>query len=74
MKEMILKANILPEPLLSLIPTEKVKVQEVNGVINLIPLKDVHDCTEGLFGIFSDGGITSVKFSENKQAEKSFEI
>jgi hypothetical protein len=74
MQEIILPANTLPEPLSALIHAEKVRVQEVDGIIKLIPLKEVADCTDGLFGIFSDGKMSSDKFSEMKQAEKSLEI
>jgi hypothetical protein len=74
MKEIILQADTLPELLSALIHTEKVKVQEVDGIIRLIPLKEVPDCTNGLFGIFSDGKMSSGKFSERKQVEKSLEV
>jgi hypothetical protein len=61
MTEMILNARTLPEPLFKLIRTEKVKVNETNGVINLIPiLQNKVDCP--LLGLTADSGLTVDKF------------
>ena len=38
MTEMVLHTSTLPEPLIRLIHTEKVKVNEVDGIISLIPI------------------------------------
>lgn len=37
--ETVMNTNTLPEPLLSLIRTEKVKVRETGGEIHLIPIQ-----------------------------------
>jgi len=45
MTELILNTNVLPEPLFRLIHTERVRINEVNGVINLVPIMDIiNDC------------------------------
>ena len=40
MTDMVLNTNILPEPLFRLIPTEKMRVKEIDGMIQLMPVKD----------------------------------
>jgi hypothetical protein len=61
MTEMILNARTLPEPLFKLIRTEKVKVNETNGIINLIPIKESEsECP--LLGLTADSGLTVDKF------------
>jgi hypothetical protein len=61
MTEMILDAKTLPEPLFRLVRTKKVKVNEVNGVINLFPvIENNADCP--LLGLTADSGLTVDKF------------
>ena len=40
MTESIMNTNALPEILLKLIPTDKVRVMEIDGEIRLIPLQE----------------------------------
>ena len=40
MHETVLNTNTLPEPLFRLIRTEKVRVKEMDGVVQLTPVKD----------------------------------
>jgi len=57
MTEMVLSTNTLPEPLFHLIRTEKVKVNEANGIINLIPIVErKNDCP--LRGLAADSNLT----------------
>jgi hypothetical protein len=57
MAEMVLNTNTLPEPLYRLIRTEKVKVNETNGVINLIPILQIeNECP--LRGLAADSNLT----------------
>ena len=73
MTEMVLDTKTLPEPLLRLIYTEKVKVREVHGEIRLTPVKETtSDCP--LLGMFADGRISTEKFTKDKQIEKELEI
>jgi hypothetical protein len=37
-----------------LISTEKVRVRELDGVIQLMPIKEDNDCTIGICGLFSE--------------------
>jgi len=65
---------MLPEVLVKLIDTEKVRVVESNGVIQLIPIKEAVDCTTGLRGLFSDFPEMSVdRFLARKRADKGLE-
>lgn len=69
MTEMILNARTLPEALFHLIRTEKVKVNETNGVINLIPiLESNNDCP--LRGLAADSSLTVDKFLAMTHDEK----
>jgi hypothetical protein len=69
---MILNTNILPEPLFTLIHTEKIRVQETGGVINLIPLVE-KDNGCPLWGIAADSALTVDKFLAMKREEKELE-
>ena len=61
MIELVLSTNTLPEPLISLVCTAKVKVREVEGVISLIPiLDDNNDCP--LRGLAADSLLTVDRF------------
>ena len=72
MTEMVLNTNTLPEPLLRLIHTEKVKVRENDGEILLTPITDtVEGCP--LRGMFADGKLSVDKYLTEKQAEKGLE-
>ena len=72
MTEIVLNTNTLPEPLFRLISTEKVKVNEVNGIINLIPIAESkNDCP--LLGIATDCGFTVDEFLARKREEKVLE-
>ena len=72
MTEIVLNTNTLPEPLFRLISAEKVKVSEVNGIINLIPImENKNDCP--LLGIAADCGFTVDEFLAGKREEKVLE-
>lgn len=61
MTEIVLNTNTLPEPLFHLIHTERVKVNESDGIINLIPIADADDKCP-LCGLTADSGLTVEKF------------
>jgi len=74
--ETILNTNTLPQPILRLIPTEKIKVREHNGIIHLIPFKEKpiqSSCP--LLGLYSNGKLTVEKHlawsREDKELENS---
>ena len=72
MTEMVLNTKTLPEPLFRLISTERIKVSEVNGIINLIPIvESKNDCP--LLGIAADCGFTVDEFLARKREEKVLE-
>jgi hypothetical protein len=64
MPDMILDASILPEPLLKLVDTDRVRVRKTDGVITMTPIeKDMAHITK-LRGSLSDGKLTVDKFLE----------
>ena len=73
MTEMVLHTNTLPEPLFRLISTEKVKVNEFNGIINLIPIDEESKNGCPLLGIAADCGFTVDEFLARKREEKVLE-
>ena len=50
MAEFVLNTNTLPEPVFRLIKAEKVKVNEANGINNLIPILDSNKNRSAAFG------------------------
>ena len=61
MSELVLTTNTLPEPLINLIPTEKIRVSKTHGVVSLIPIEDdTIDCP--LLGLASDSRLTVSDF------------
>ena len=73
MNEMVINARTLPETLFRLIRTDKVKVNEANGVIKLTPILDaVKDCP--LRGLASDSNLTVEKFLAMTREEKDLEL
>ena len=74
MNEIILNTNILPEPLLRMIKSERVKVRQVDGVVSLCPVQEQRDGLDQLFGLFSDGPMSVDKFMAEKRAEKDLEL
>jgi hypothetical protein len=63
MTDMILDASILPEPLLKLVDTHKVRVRKADGVITMSPVEDGGDYIKSLRGCL-DGRLTVDKFLE----------
>jgi len=72
MSEIVLNTNTLPEPLLRLIRTKRVKVREADGEILLSPISDEKKGCP-LRGLCADGKVSSYSFMERKQAEKELE-
>lgn len=71
--ETVLNTKTLPKALSKLIKTEKVKVQQTNGEIHLIPVQEI-DYINKLRGSLSDYPQMSVdRFLERKHAEKDLE-
>jgi hypothetical protein len=64
MEEIIISVDILPEILHRRIRGDKVKIQETNGIISLIPLETTEKSdtplTDSLIGILKDTGIKNV--------------
>ena len=75
MTEMVLEKKMLPETLFGLIHTERVRVKETDGIIQLVPVKENIDCTAGFRGMLTSFPEMSVdKFLERKHADKELEL
>jgi len=72
MTEMILETRTLPEPIMRLLHTKRVKVSEKFGDILITPIREENvDCP--FLGMFSDGKISVEKFMARKREEKELE-
>ena len=72
MQSMIIDRQILPEPIISYIHSEKIRMFEENGNIVLSPLKIYPNINE-LFGMFNDGKLSSEEFIKEKTIEREME-
>jgi hypothetical protein len=72
MQSVVLDRQILPEPIISYIHTEKIRMFEDGGNIVLSPLENKPNVNE-LFGMFSDGRLSSDDFIKEKAFEKEME-
>jgi virulence-associated protein VagC len=73
MADMILDVQTLPEAIFSKISTKKVKIHEENGSIVLTPITEIKQNFDVLFGMFSDGKISTEEYMKEKQIEKELE-
>jgi len=72
MESLVIDRKILPEPILSCIQSEKIRIFEENGNIVLSPIKNKPNVNE-LFGMFNDGKMSSNDFIKQKAIEKEME-
>ena len=71
----VMNTTALPEVLFSLIKTEKVRIKEDDGVIQLLPIQEKPDCTIGLRGILAgNASLTVNSYLERKQQEKELDL
>jgi len=73
MSDIILNVQSLPETVFAKISTEKVRIHEENGSIILTPILENKLNFDILFGMFSDGKISSEEFMMEKKIEKELE-
>jgi len=69
---MVIDRQILPEPIISYIHSEKIRMFEEDGNIVLSPLEDDPDLDD-IFGVLSDGKLSSADFIKEKAAEMEME-
>jgi hypothetical protein len=75
MNETIMQTKAFPDVLFKLIPTERVRVKEIDGMVQLMPVKENEDCTTGLRGMFAgDPNMSVEKFLERKRADKELDL
>ena len=72
METLVIDRKILPEPILSYVQSEKIRIFEENGNIVLSPVKNKLNANE-LFGMFNDGKLSSFDFIKQKAIEKEME-
>ena len=70
MPDMVLSVSSLQETLLKMIPTEKVKLHQNNGIISLIPFREVTNDECPLLGIAADSTLTVDKFLAMTREDK----
>jgi len=69
MADLIINTNTLPEPLIRIIHTKKVKIFETNGIVNLVPVPEtIDECP--LRGLAADSRLTVDKFYAMTHDEK----
>ena len=73
MSDMVLDVQTLPEMIFSRISTERVRIHEENGSIILTPIIEKKQSFDVLFGMFSDGRISTEEYMKEKQIEKELE-
>ena len=73
MADMVLDVQALPGIITSKIPTKKVRIHEENGSIVLTPIIEEKQNFDILFGMFSDGRISTEEYMKEKQIEKELE-
>jgi hypothetical protein len=73
MTEILLDTNTLPEPLLKLVHSEKVRIRESDGVITMLPVEEGIDYIKNLRGCCSDGRLTVDKFLAMTHEDKELE-
>ncbi|MDR2762901.1 MAG: hypothetical protein LBB88_09890 [Planctomycetaceae bacterium] len=74
MTDQVMNTKLLPEILFQLIQTEKVRLRETDGIIQIIPINETFDCTKGLRGMFANCPDMSVdSFLERKHNDKNLD-
>jgi len=73
MSEMVLSVSALQETLFKMIPTERVKLRQDDGVISLIPFQEITKDECPLLGIAADSNLTVEKFLAMTREDKFLE-
>jgi hypothetical protein len=74
MLETVMNTKAFPDILFKLIPTDKVRVKEIDGMIQLMPVDEKFDSTFGLRGMFAGyADMTVDKFLERKRKDEEME-
>ncbi|MCL2388023.1 MAG: hypothetical protein FWC89_10820 [Defluviitaleaceae bacterium] len=73
MPEMVLSVSSLQETLFKMIPTERVKLRQNDGIISLIPFREVTKDECPLLGIAADSTLTVDKFLAMTREDKLLE-
>jgi len=73
MTDTVLDLQTLPKAIFSKFSAEKVNFREENGSIILTPVVETEQNFDVLFGMFSDGRVSSYEYMREKQFEKELE-
>jgi len=71
MSDIVLDVQTLPKILFSRISSEKVRLREENGSIILTPITERKYNFDALFGMFSDGKLSTEDYLKEKQKRKN---
>ena len=72
MSETIVSVSALQETVLRFFPDGQVKVREADGIVTLMPVKKDFPGSR-LFGMFSDGRLSTEAYHRQKQLDKELE-
>ncbi len=74
MREYVLNTNILPEPLLSMIQSEQMRVQETDLGFTVMPFeqKTSLEAIKKARGMYSDGKLSVDKFLAERREEEGY--
>ena len=73
MSEMVLSVKTLSETLYQMIPTERVKVRQTDGIISLIPFREATKSECPLLGLAADSSLTVESFLAMTREDKALE-
>ena len=75
MTDTVMNTTALPDVLFGLIKTEKVRVKESDGIVQLFPVKENVSCTTRFRGMFAgDSSMTVDSYLKRKQQEKELDL
>lgn len=73
MSEVVLSVSALQEKLFEMIPTERVKLRQNDGIISLIPFNEITNDECPLLGIAADSNLTVENFLAMTREDKLLE-
>jgi len=74
MSDMVLDIQTLPEMIFSKISAEKVRIHEENGSLILTPVIEKKQNFDVLFGMFSDGKISTEEYMKKNKLKRNWKI
>ncbi len=74
MREYVLETNILPEPLLSMIRSEQMRVKETDDGFTVMPFekRSSLDAIKKARGMYKDGSLSTDRFLSERREEEGY--